>query len=92
MDGESLERQNHTQPPSDNADNAPVCSMKPMHESPIVKDNPKRGQILTCLLSSDESGDENRPKIKIWVPGRHWIWGVKWGGTTRLPPQIGLHE
>ncbi len=26
------------------------------------------------------------------APGRHWIWGVKWGGTIRLPPQIGLHK
>ncbi|KAL3794825.1 hypothetical protein ACHAW5_004347 [Stephanodiscus triporus] len=81
---ESSERQDHTQPTSfqdedpipsgalDNADSAPaVCSVKPMHRSPNVKDNQKHRQKETdiiYLLSSDESGDDS-PKIKGGVSG-----------------------
>jgi len=80
MDCDSLKRQDRTRPtslqddaptPSDNADIAPVCSMKSMHQSPNVIDNPKHGHKQTeaiCLLSSDESGDESGPKRKVGVP------------------------
>jgi hypothetical protein len=39
------------------------------------------GTILRRITYDRKSRDK-----MLLTTGRHWVWGVKWGGTIRLPP------